>query len=1158
MATHDQLGLPHSAFNQQAFEDPYLSGPSDLEEFSLEQHTPSASSVDNPSRLSSRSPADSKLSSDLQNQSYAYNGVSFDDSNINFDQPGASEPLFLSDMISGTDGRMDTSALNPDSLHDIHAGDYQGYGNQMASTQLFGNTAQPGFSPVPADVAHQQPTAGIPQTHQPSRLAIPDSAYDYNNSTVDAHVTSMPSLSPVVKISQVHRGDSPTRDDDEWTGHRSKRSSAHLSTTAGSPVDTEAFDEREASDVNQNFSPSRGEDGAWIRDTSTGQAGLDPSARSNKLVPSPKDMEEERQRADKDIDIRIWSASVSAANSEMGDESSPLEQHRKRPRAVSAVETRHDYFGIMKPDDSRIPGPGQLIYEPDPGSDFETSSGTSHSESDGLPPLELTIQNEPLARQLNRSYPWKDPPQFPLPLAVKTQPKSSREAIKLYEDLTKQLETASRVGTWGSKRLNDAEVDSLLKSDSFFKHLSISKASILKYLPKRSSSSSKDKKPQSENVSRQSSFEPETNDQSHHHKRQSSVTSRLSLTRSKPPSGIMAAAIAGAGTMAASIGSHNSLSVTPAVSPRASLSPAPWNRGRSKSDTGPVPDLKPLMISNAEQRPSASQKASPQNDFGLSVGPDGDDDDDDDSIDEKGVFMTLAPSLQQIVPTLEGFKRQISLLNPRLEPALLDRFAREQLRRYKKLIDEHDKHAASVQVGKCSSRERCFGCGGRAKLLPPRANAKDPKANYCQFQIPGHEHSEDEDDYEEGSDKSIENSVVPAAFPEGIRLPPVKRLPAEFECTLCFKVKKFQKPSDWTKHIYEDIYPFTCTYPHCNEPKSFKRKADWVRHETERHRHLEWWICNIAKCDHKCFRKNNFVQHLVREHGKPDPTAKKVKSAVANSSASNLKEEIADLWRQVDECRHVTSERPENEPCRFCGNISKEWRKLMVHLARHMEQIALPVLHLVEEHHSSANLYQTTTATTTTTTAPSISVYSSADSHAAIANNHLAGIAEPAIIDDSRGQVQHMMPYQQLSPSINVELSPSGTTYPPASTSYLQPHYSPAHRNSMSYPPAPSPHLMATRQATTISSYVPTPVASPFQLNISTIGIDGPQEPVVFSSPQDTCMDIDDFLPNTYQGTAMPNYPMTASPEVENDLSNPHAYVTQMQNNTYQSTYNFQ
>lgn len=1140
MATHGQLSLPHSAFNQQAFEDPYLSGPSDLdEEFSLEQHTPSVSSVGHPSRVSSRSPAEDKLSSDPQNPSYEFRQDSFDESKfINFDQLASPEPLFSSDILLKPDGQIDAN------LPTTEERNYPEEGNREAHV-----------------TGQRQPT-GISQTHQPARLEIPDSAYNNGNSPADTSTKSIPSISPVVKVSQFHHGDSPTREDGKWSGYGSKRSSVHLS-----PVDDiggvdQAHD---ATDTDQGYSPSRAEDGSWIPDTTTGQAGLDPYARNNEFVPSPKDMEEERLRAEKDVDIQIWSASVSQATSEMGDVSSPWEQLHGRRRAVSDVEPRRqDYFGLTQPNDSHIPGPGLPIYERDPGSDFELSSEDSQSESvDGLPPLEFTIQDEPLARQLNRAYPWKDPPQFPFPLAIKTQPESSRAAMKLYEDLTKSMETASRVGTWGSKRLNDADVESLFKSDGFFKHFSLNKASFLKYLPKRSNSASKDKRRYFHRLSRQSSFEAEQNDKP---PKKESITSKLShrssLNRPKTPSSVMVAAIAG--QMAASIVGKATSSVSPGDSLSATT---PWGRSRSKSEgNGAMPDLKPLTISNLEQKQSSSANPSSQVDSALTGGAECEDDEDDESGDEKdGVFMNLAPSPQRIVPTYDGFKRQIGFLNPRLEPALLDRFAREQLRRYKKLVDEHKRHADLVRKGNCNPRERCFASGGCAKLLPPRANAKDPKANYCQFQIPGHENSGDEDDYDEGIDKTVHNSVVPAVFAQGIRLPPVKKLPAEFECTLCFKVKGFQKPSDWTKHIYEDILPFTCTFPNCNEPKSFKRKADWVRHEGECHRHLEWWVCNMPQCGHVCFRKNNFVQHLVREHGRPDPKAKRVKSSAGSgnaNSASNAKE-IAKLWSQVDECRHETKERPESEPCRFCGNISNDWRKLMVHLARHLEQIALPLLHLVEEHCSSTNealdIYQTTAPE-----APSISVYNSADSQAAD-STQIPGIEEPKVMDGS--EIQPMMPYHaqqeshMLSPSINLEATPSGTTYPPASNpSYLQPHYTPAHRNSMSYPPTASPHLMATRQATAMSNFGPISDANAFQLNISTssLGFDGSQQQL-YQSPQDTCMGPDSFLPAAYEGTPMANYSITASPEAEYDQSITQPYLMQMQDHTYPpATYNFQ
>jgi len=42
-----------------------------------------------------------------------------------------------------------------------------------------------------------------------------------------------------------------------------------------------------------------------------------------------------------------------------------------------------------------------------------------------------------------------------------------------------------------------------------------------------------------------------------------------------------------------------------------------------------------------------------------------------------------------------------------------------------------------------------------------------------------------------------------------------------------------------------------------------------------------------------------------------------------------------------------TPTRPQEEPCKFCGKTFPTWKKLTVHLAKHMEQISLPVLRLV-------------------------------------------------------------------------------------------------------------------------------------------------------------------------------------------------------------------
>src|ERR1700709_910628 len=54
--------------------------------------------------------------------------------------------------------------------------------------------------------------------------------------------------------------------------------------------------------------------------------------------------------------------------------------------------------------------------------------------------------------------------------------------------------------------------------------------------------------------------------------------------------------------------------------------------------------------------------------------------------------------------------------------------------------------------------------------------------------------------------------------------------------------------------------------------------------------------------------------------------------------------------RVVERCAKASFRDPKQEPCGFCGNLLPTWKKLTVHLAKHMEQIALPIIPLVERH----------------------------------------------------------------------------------------------------------------------------------------------------------------------------------------------------------------
>lgn len=67
-----------------------------------------------------------------------------------------------------------------------------------------------------------------------------------------------------------------------------------------------------------------------------------------------------------------------------------------------------------------------------------------------------------------------------------------------------------------------------------------------------------------------------------------------------------------------------------------------------------------------------------------------------------------------------------------------------------------------------------------------------------------------------------------------------------------------------------------------------------------------------------------------------------------------------DIWARIHNCRKEATKHANDEPCRFCGRIFDSWKRLTVHVAKHMEQISLPVLQLLEsiplDTHPATNL----------------------------------------------------------------------------------------------------------------------------------------------------------------------------------------------------------
>lgn len=670
---------------------------------------------------------------------------------------------------------------------------------------------------------------------------------------------------------------------------------------------------------------------------------------------------------------------------------------------------------------ARIPGPNVLLDEESgieeedeiTGSYVESAPASVDGQVEASEDHVTSFGNVGVPLQPQDAYPWVDPLYLrSLHDQSPSQPPTANAAMMRFINRAADIETASRAATWGTttRRLSEADLDRMIGQGGLFSRLSVSRTkskdqsdrrgsfleqvehAASRFIPKRSTSHLRRKT--SEPI-KQLSGEPvghEYNRKDSMHARKESLHGRKESLGSrtgspsistnlrripsigrKPKSPMIntGSAVAAVATQIATLGGNGSISPTAASSPT-----GPWSSARNalkrtargdfhRPSGGDPAQLGIADLWNKQGGPPLPSFTSPPEEKGVAAVPRSgmpDEGADSDEIaDDKGVAMDFTPRNDHIIPTYDGFKLNVRDINPRLAPYLVERIGQEQLRRFKKLVEFKVKHVQANQLGNCPSGSQCPDKGGVPTYFPSKSSQREPRLSHTGFStILEGELDEDEE--------AVADGVVTAAqFPPGVPMPPVKRLPAQFECPLCFIVKKYQKPSDWSKHVHEDLQPFTCTFPTCPDPKSFKRKADWVRHENERHRQLEWWRCTEDGCSHQCYRRDNFVQHLVREHKMPEPKAKNAKpnkpavrgpaKAKARASKETNLDDMNDdrVLMMIETCRHETPKSPSNEPCRFCGNMCSSWKKLTVHLARHMEQISMPVLQLVKERDVTAD-----------------------------------------------------------------------------------------------------------------------------------------------------------------------------------------------------------
>ncbi|KAI9740560.1 MAG: hypothetical protein M1834_005141 [Cirrosporium novae-zelandiae] len=797
-------------------------------------------------------------------------------------------------------------------------------------------------------------------------------------------------ISPVVRVESWSRGDSPARVNfpNGISSKRSRtrsRSSSHLSPGG----DDECSDsESESERTHHRFQSvpvtpqiTRTDTGSWILSASTGQGGVDPETRDrlqNNFVPNFKDQEKIDHLNEIKLQVQEW-----LAHSEAGSdvEDNPRGRNRLKPRnphGRSRAKTVGDQpnwrvpnFSTTSPqprlDDTGIPGPGLLVEEESDGSSSSGPADIDVSAKQNAGSYFPPVGEDSPSKQAPPVKPWDDPPYGESNGDVHYQPPNANAAIMRFRQQADNISYVSRAATidsYNTRRLSDADLgqtQSLLKRFSFGRERDRTKggrrSSLLqqaasKLIPRRSCSNLQQKAEEAErNIE---PIAPKTSSpESHHRPRMESLSSlgtrgrRPSFSiRPKSPAINTQSAIAAMAGQIAAVGRSGPLSST-SLSPNDSWShpKGPLKRTRSARalSTGSTLGLAELMTRHGG--PPMPTLASPHQDNLASPPPPSiqkKNDVNNVKMEETPVHMPLEVHSVPTIPNQEGFRTHIQNLNPRLEPFLVNRMIQEQVKRYKRLVECKTRHYQQTGVSGPAwqfnpQMGNIISSNSFSSPIDPSPVKQQPNA----ATIGSGE--------EEELNGNTEGIITPKHFPQGVPMPPVSQLPAKFQCYLCFKTKEFKKPSDWTKHVHEDVEPFTCTFANCSEPKSFKRKADWVRHENERHRHPEWWACDIPECTHKCYRKDNFVQHLVREHKMAEPKVKSMKEGIvrANGNGSLPSQNgIDEVWTVVERCRQTSSEEVKEE-CKFCANVLPNWKKLAVHHAKHMEQIAMPVLDLV-------------------------------------------------------------------------------------------------------------------------------------------------------------------------------------------------------------------
>ncbi|RJE23880.1 hypothetical protein PHISCL_03792 [Aspergillus sclerotialis] len=118
-----------------------------------------------------------------------------------------------------------------------------------------------------------------------------------------------------------------------------------------------------------------------------------------------------------------------------------------------------------------------------------------------------------------------------------------------------------------------------------------------------------------------------------------------------------------------------------------------------------------------------------------------------------------------------------------------------------------------------------------------------------------------------GTSTVMSATVIELDYP---RPPKISEAARVFRCPCCCETLPVDiaKANLWKRHVADDLSPYTCILPGCNEPEVlFATKENWRRHLLKGHSSVDYWVCFACGNGNIQFHSEDaFVTHTRTKH----------------------------------------------------------------------------------------------------------------------------------------------------------------------------------------------------------------------------------------------------------------------------------------------------